>query len=242
MREPIETLLFDFGGTLDANGIAWKERFCAHYRAEGLEVTADTFESSFFAADDALVGSLAPMTDLSGTVDALVTNLETELACRDAGPDTEIGNAPDADRGRRVSSRFLSDASTAFARNRPVLEALKERYKLGVVSNFYGNLQGVCHGAGLTSLFGVLVDSHCVGAQKPDPAIFHAALEALGAARETTVVIGDSLRRDGEGARQTGLRFIWMTPQDAQGIEARGAAAPVEHVVTDLSQLVTLLR
>jgi hypothetical protein len=29
MSKPIETLLFDFGGTLDANGVAWKERFYA---------------------------------------------------------------------------------------------------------------------------------------------------------------------------------------------------------------------
>src|SRR5262249_15101803 len=85
MRAPIETLLFDFGGTLDADGVAWKERFYALYRAEGLAMTAAAFQSSFFAADDALVGSLAPATDLAGTVDALVGNLETELGRRPAG-------------------------------------------------------------------------------------------------------------------------------------------------------------
>ena len=37
MMAAIETLLFDFGGTLDADGVAWKERFYALYRAEGLE-------------------------------------------------------------------------------------------------------------------------------------------------------------------------------------------------------------
>ena len=33
----IETVLFDFGGTLDADGVAWKERFYALYQSEGLE-------------------------------------------------------------------------------------------------------------------------------------------------------------------------------------------------------------
>ena len=167
MTKPIETLLFDFGGTLDADGVAWKERFYTLYRAEGLDMTADAFAPAFFAADDALVGGLPPATDLSGTVHALAANLEAELTRRSAGSDeAEIVNErTNGDRGRRVASRFLSEASAAFARNRPVLETLRERYRLGIVSNFYGNLEAVCHSAGLAPLFAVMVDSHCVGAR-----------------------------------------------------------------------------
>jgi HAD superfamily hydrolase (TIGR01509 family) len=244
MKEPIETLLFDFGGTLDANGVAWKERFYAFYRDEGLDMAADAFESSFFAADDSLVGRLAPATDLSGTVHALVANLEAELARRDAAAD-KVGIANgrhNGDRGKRVASRFLSEASAVFARNRPVLEALRERYRLGIVSNFYGNLEAVCDGAGLASLFAVLVDSHRVGAEKPDPAIFRVALESLGATPDTTVFVGDSLRRDREGARRMGMRFIWMAPQGAEAAGAQDSAGPpVGHAVTDLRDLVKIL-
>jgi FMN phosphatase YigB (HAD superfamily) len=237
MREPIETLLFDFGGTLDANGVAWKERFHAHYRAEGLEMAADAFESCFFAADDALVGNLAPTTDLAGTAGALAMNLETELARRGAS-----NGRSDSDRGARVASRFVLEASATFARNRPVLRALSERYRLGVVSNFYGNLEAVCQGAGLASLFGVMVDSHCAGAEKPDPAIFRAALAPLAAIPETTMFVGDSLRRDGAGARQAGLRFIWMAPEGGAAADARAAAdPPVEHAVTELGDLMKIL-
>ena len=239
MREPIETLLFDFGGTLDANGVPWKERFYTFYRAEGLDMAADAFDSSFFAADDALVGSLASATDLTGTVHALVANLESELARRGAGADKDgIANG---DRSVRVASRFLSEASAAFARNRPVLEALRERYRLGIVSNFYGNLEAVCHSAGLAALFAVVVDSHRVGAEKPDPAIFHVALETLRATPETTVFVGDSLRRDREGARRMGMRFIWMMPQG--GAEAQSSSEqPVERAVTELPELMRILQ
>jgi HAD superfamily hydrolase (TIGR01509 family) len=244
MKQPIETLLFDFGGTLDANGVVWKERFYAHYCAEGLDIAADAFDSSFYAADDALVGNLAPATDLAGTVRALVANLEAKLARRGAGADKAgIGHGrSNGDRGVRIASRFLSEASAAFARNRPVLEALSERYRLGVVSNFYGNLEVACQAAGLASLFGVLVDSHCVGAEKPDPAIFRAALDLLGATPETTVFVGDSLRRDREGARRTGMRFIWIVPQGVPAAEPQAAAEPpVEHAVTDLRDLIKIL-
>jgi len=234
-QEPIETLLFDFGGTLDANGVAWKERFYAFYRAEGLDIAAHAFESSFFAADDALVGRLARTTDLAGTVHALVANIEAELARRGFAVDggAICNERKNGDRAMRVASRFLLEASAAFARNRPVLEMLGKRYRLGIVSNFYGNLEAVCRSAGLASLFGTMVDSHCVGVEKPEPAIFHAAFKKLGAKPETTVFIGDSLRRDREGARRTGMRFIWMAPQ---GVEA------AENGVAELRDLMTILR
>ena len=232
MTKPIEAVLFDFGGTLDADGVAWKERFHTYYRAEGLEITPAAFQSVFFAADDLLVGSLSLETDLSGTVHELTTNLEAELARHGAGLDTENAGR----RGRRVATHFLNETSAAIARNRPVLEALSGRYRLGIVSNFYGNLEAVCRGAGLVSPFGVIVDSHRVGARKPDPAIFRAALEALSARAETTLLVGDSLRRDREGARGVGMDFIWIAPRDEQ------AGQPADHpVVSRLGELAQIL-
>jgi len=228
--EPIEALLFDFGGTLDADGMAWKERFYAHYRAEGLDMTLEAFEAVFFAADDPLVGVLPIDTDLSGTVHKLTTNLEAELAR------TGVGIA-DCGRGRRVASHFLGDASATFARNRPVLAALRRRYRLGIVSNFYGNLEAVCHGTGLAPLFSAIVDSHRIGAKKPDPAIFRAALEPLHARPEATLLVGDSLRRDREGARCTGMGFVWIAPS-----EARVSGAQPDHpVVSRLGDLANIL-
>ena len=231
MTKPIEAVLFDFGGTLDADGTAWKERFHTHYRAEGLEITSAAFQSVFFAADDPLVGGLPLETDLSGTVHELTTNLEAELARHAAGFDRESAGR----RGRRVAAHFLSDASAAIARNRPVLEALSGRYRLGIVSNFYGNLEAVCRGTGLASLFGAIVDSHLVGARKPEPAIFRAALDPLSARPETTLLVGDSLRRDREGARRIGMGFIWIAPRDVQA--GQRADHPVVSRLGDLAQI-----
>jgi len=240
--EPIETLLFDFGGTLDADGVAWKERFHTLYRAEGLGIAADAFAPIFFAADDPLVGSLSSTAGLSETVTALATNLEAELTRRGAGTE-DTGAVNEQNRGQRVASRFLFEASAAFTRNRPILEALKARYRLGIVSNFYGNLEAVCRSAAIAPLFGVMVDSQCVGAEKPDPAIFRVALETLRATPETTVFVGDSLRRDREGARRMGMRFIWIAPQNVQTAETRASAEPPIHAtVTRLPDLMKILR
>jgi len=240
--EPIETLLFDFGGTLDADGVAWKERFHTLYRAEGLGIAADAFAPIFFAADDPLVGSLSSTAGLSETVTALATNLEAELTRRGAGTE-DTGAVNEQNRGQRVASRFLFEASAAFTRNRPILEALKARYRLGIVSNFYGNLEAVCRSAAIAPLFGVMVDSQCVGAEKPDPAIFRGALETLRATPETTVFVGDSLRRDREGARRMGMRFIWIAPQNVQATETLASAEPPIHAtVTRLPDLMKILR
>jgi putative hydrolase of the HAD superfamily len=83
-----------------------------------------------------------------------------------------------------------------------------------------------------------MVYSHCVGAEKPDPAIFRAALDRLGAAPEKTVFIGDSLRRDREGAKRMGMRFIWIAPEDVQA----GQAEPPAESVTDLRDLAKILQ
>jgi HAD superfamily hydrolase (TIGR01549 family) len=221
MSQRYETVLFDFGGTLDADGEAWKERIHRQYRAENLRMNDEAFDALFYAADDGLVGRLSQEADLAITVHRLMASLEAELARREGS--NEVARA------ERTATRFLAEASASFERNRPLLQVLGERYQLGVVSNFYGNLEAVCRGAGLAHFFAVMVDSQCVGAEKPDPTIFRAALRPLGATPERTVLVGDSLRRDREGARRMGMDFIWIAPKDVQQAETRNGRAPLGH-------------
>lgn len=231
MGRSVRTLLFDFGGTLDADGVAWKERFLSHYREEGLGLTEQAFAACFYAADDQLVGALPPDTALEETVRRLAVNLEAILPS-----DNSQGG-----RGERVAEAFLEHSHAALARNRNVLEALSQRYKLGIVSNFYGNLPGVCRGAGIDSLFGAIIDSELVGARKPDAAIFHAALEPLDADPQTTVMVGDSLHRDRAGARGLGMGFVWISAPDAQDTEAEDVGAPGHSTINRFPDLADLL-
>ena len=97
-----------------------------------------------------------------------------------------------------------------------MLERLSRRYRLGIVSNFYGNLPTVCDNAKVRRYFGVIVDSAQVGFLKPDPRIFLAAVEALGIKPSRTVMVGDSLARDMAGARAAGMVHIWLAPDPAR--------------------------
>ena len=55
-----------------------------------------------------------------------------------------------------------------------------------------------------------------LGAAKPDPAIFRAALERLGAAAEDAVHVGDSVEHDVAGARAAGLEAILVARNGAR--------------------------
>ena len=76
------------------------------------------------------------------------------------------------------------------------MAALAPRFRIGVVSNFYGNLEAVLSEAGLLPFVTAAVDSSRVGAFKPDPAIFQAALARLDARPEESAMVGDSLNKD----------------------------------------------
>jgi putative hydrolase of the HAD superfamily len=91
-----------------------------------------------------------------------------------------------------------------------VLAALHGRYRLGVVSNFYGNLEAVCRETGLAAHVDAAIDSAVVKAEKPDRRIFEAALAALGVGPRKALFVGDSRPRDMEGARALGMRHVWM--------------------------------
>jgi putative hydrolase of the HAD superfamily len=89
------------------------------------------------------------------------------------------------------------------------LDAVREirarGFRLGVVSNAEGRVEQDLQSAGFGGLFDVVVDSHRVGVEKPDPAIFRIALERLGAAAETTVFVGDVPAIDVAGAQAAGI-------------------------------------
>jgi putative hydrolase of the HAD superfamily len=190
-------VLFDFGGTLDANGIPWKERLFRLYREHGVAVPAADFDPAFYAADDALVGTIPRTLPLRDTVFTLSASVARAL-----GRDAAIAE--------RVARRFLDDAGVAFAESAGVLARLAPRFRLGVVSNFYGNLERVCADAGLDAWLAVMVDSACVGCEKPDARIFRHATDALGLAPAAATFVGDSLPRDMAGARALGMPHMWL--------------------------------
>src|SRR5690349_3813658 len=184
-----QAILFDFGGTLDNDGIPWPDRFYSLYQEEGIDVPRPEFNKAFYTSDD----GLATRYRLKGLSLEETLNLQVGWVLEILAPQKAAARAA-------IVESFLSDCRRHFKRNRPVLEQLAGRYRLGIVSNFYGNLEGVLRSEGFADLFQSVADSGVVGTIKPEPAIFLHALNALGARAEESVMVGDSINRDMRGA------------------------------------------
>ncbi len=95
------------------------------------------------------------------------------------------------------------------------LEILKEKaLQLAVVSNSDGTVEEILQEQGLRHYFDVVVDSHLVGFEKPDPRLFYHAIALSRAAPEQTLHIGDMYDADVLGARSVGLHAILLDPYD----------------------------
>jgi putative hydrolase of the HAD superfamily len=221
---PATVLLFDFGGTLDADGIPWKARFFRLWREEVGELPPDAFDRAFYDADDALVGSLPVETRLDETVEKVARGLVGRLL-----PDSDAAVAG------RIASRFFGDAAKQLSASAVLLKRLASRYRLGIVSNFYGNLETVCRETGLAPHLSVAIDSARVGYRKPDARIFEAALAKLGAAPAEALFVGDSLPRDMAGARGIGMPHVWLAAGEGQ------SCCPSDPVIRRLSELEGIL-
>lgn len=222
----LAAVLFDFGGTLDAAGIPWKERIFRLYRAEGVVIDPERFDPVFYRADDALVGTIPATLSFPQTVRRLLTSVSAAL------------DIADERLTERIAARFVEGAYDCVRENTIRLSRLARRYRLGLVSNFYGNLATVCDDAGIRSLFNVIVDSTSVGWRKPDPRIFRQALSGMGVAPGAAAFVGDSPRRDMMGARDVGLAHIWLAGEHE---ERPQPCCPGDRVVRSLGELEGLL-
>jgi len=93
----------------------------------------------------------------------------------------------------------------------PAIQKLRKHgVKTAVISDFDTRLRELVQSFGLDRAFDEIVCSAEVGAEKPDPKIFTTACERLGVEPHEVLHIGDSKRRDYNGARDYGFRaLLW---------------------------------
>jgi putative hydrolase of the HAD superfamily len=92
---------------------------------------------------------------------------------------------------------------------RPSLERFRAAgLRLAAVSNSNGTLRRLFDRLGFTPAFDVILDSQVEGVEKPDPRLFHLALERLGEEPESALHVGDFYHVDVVGARAAGIRPV----------------------------------
>ncbi len=194
-------VLFDFGGTLDADGSRWSVRFHSAYCAAGGKQTFAAFDRAFRESDRALER-------LSG-----IERLGFR-AMIDAQTGLLLPRLPDgAGLSRQViADQFHAATCAVVQRNEPLLARLAQTYHLGVVSNFTGNLELCLHELGVMHHFIVVADSGRVGIAKPDLRLFRHALDWPGIDKTAGWMVGDNFEADIRPAAALGLSTAWLAP------------------------------
>jgi putative hydrolase of the HAD superfamily len=123
---------------------------------------------------------------------------------------------PDDPRISRSVERYFSafqDHCRLIPGTKEMLGAIKDRYRLGLLSNFTHPpaARAILEGLGIASFFEVTVISGEIGYRKPHALVFDLLLNRLGLSAQELLYVGDDPEPDIEGACSAGIRTVWTT-------------------------------
>ncbi|MEK6476268.1 YjjG family noncanonical pyrimidine nucleotidase [Catalinimonas sp. 4WD22] len=109
--------------------------------------------------------------------------------------------------------RICPSKPHVFPFTHDILEYLKERYQLHIVTNGFSDVQHIkLKSARLTDYFTHIVTSDGADLRKPRPGIFKHLLELIGADVSECIMIGDNLLTDIAGAHNANIDCIYFNP------------------------------
>ncbi len=104
---------------------------------------------------------------------------------------------------------YLSSYNHLFQGTVEILQYLKPKYKLHIITNGFQEIQDKkMRNAGIYNYFEHIINSEMAGVKKPNPIIFKLALDTASVSPEKSIMIGDSLEADIHGAQRSGLHAI----------------------------------
>ena len=204
----IKALLFDYGGTLDTNGHHWFEVLWEAYLSEDIQASKEQLREAYIYGERTLEKKPLICSD-HNFLDILriKCHLQTDFMLRNG----YLLSQTEAERlAEAVANSCYQTARRNTASTHKMLAAFKKKYKLALVSNFYGNLSTVLRDFGLYGYFDKIVESAHVSHRKPDPQIFRMAVDDLELECDECIVIGDSYTNDILPAQSIGCATIWL--------------------------------
>ena len=104
---------------------------------------------------------------------------------------------------------FLPHFNHLFEHTFEVLDYLKPKYQLHIITNGFEEIQTKkMHSSNIHHYFDKIITSESVGVKKPNPKVFEHAIQVANARIENSIMIGDSVEADIEGALQVGMKAI----------------------------------
>ena len=131
----------------------------------------------------------------------------------------------------------VSPTKTALMPNAiEVLEKLKQRHSLHVITNGFKEVQFVkLKNSNLEQYFSKIFVSETIGASKPKTAFFEYAVKSANARKKECLIIGDNLETDIDGAINFGLDYVFFNPNRTEHNRE------LMNEISDLKQLLLLV-
>jgi putative hydrolase of the HAD superfamily len=150
-------------------------------------------------------------------------------------------NALDFDYSERLLSivneryiDYLSDFTHLFDGTIELLQKLQKRYEMHIITNGFDSVQyHKMRNSGLQPFFGKVFTAEQVGYKKPSPEIFEYALAQSGKTAAESIMIGDSLEADIQGALNLSMQAIHF---NSHGEESHNAC-PMVHSLQEIEAL-----
>lgn len=232
----IKGIIFDYGGTIDTNGKHWAEVLWSRYKELNIPVSKEDFKKAYVHGERtlALQPLIKPFHDFYDVL-LIKSKIQIEYLVQHG----LLSDSPQTNKYPEEIAKGCYDFTKGVVKNSLfVVNKLSVKYKLTLVSNFYGNINKVLENFGLLCSFKSVIESAVVGVRKPDPAIFTLGVRELGIEAHETVVIGDSFSKDIVPAKAAGCRTIWLK---GEGWEENTDDSIPDAIITDLSQVISLL-
>lgn len=112
---------------------------------------------------------------------------------------------------------YLPKYNHLFEGTIEILDYLKPKYNLHIITNGFAEIQGnKMDNSSILHYFKTITNSEMAGVKKPNPKIFQYALDLASAKKETSIMIGDCIEADVQGALDAGLDAILFNETNAQ--------------------------
>ena len=196
-------ILFDAAGTLFFLTKTVGYHYAYVGREVGLELDAQKLESAFHAAWQQMPRRPAidgpRKNDDKGWWRELVDRVFDQVA-----PSV---NELDRDNFFEIAYEHFAEVGAweLYPEVPEVLEQLRPRFQLAVISNFDGRLRFILQHLGISNYFSYIFISSELGADKPDPEIFRRALKIMQLNADEVLHVGDDPERDWKAAAAAGL-------------------------------------
>ncbi len=202
----IKGIIFDYGGTIDTDGIHWGEFIWKEYRKQGIEIEHETYREAYVYGERFLAANhVIEPTDTFHTLLRKKIAIHFDYLCN-RFPEKHFSK----ENAEKIADGCYSEVKKTMEITCGVVRELSREYPLVLVTNFYGNMPVVLKEFNLSEYFKTIVESSVVGLRKPDPSLFALGVEALGFEPQEIVVIGDSYRKDIYPSSTLGCKTVWL--------------------------------